>query len=426
MANGDSTWGSLARSLIPAGIGFLLGGPVGAAGTLAAGGERRKEEEERRLREAQGQREQQRIEMERERLRLAQNQETRLQTRFEAENKILDFSIQKLDQEMKDDVAFRAGLSPEELRRYQELGRDKYREFRQDRLRIESAGRVLPTVDKRFTEESARDFAIALGNGKNLGDFINEERRQQRESLRDRYYTAISGDLLISYDRQTGKLDTKPLTDDPRIKIQERVNVRKQLLQAYEKSPDSFMLNFDDWINTPTAKLEEGMLLGQVSPEDYQRTRETIRRQDAEDQKVAAYVLYQDWQKKQGWMASKDWVTFMRYLQTPDGANELRSYSLIQRGRGNQWNLPAKQPSFTDDVRTLWEWWRSPSEAESPLAKPGVTAELTKPADAQALPKTYEEWKRMREGKKRRSLDEIAREAFGGPLGPTESRKPPK
>jgi hypothetical protein len=408
----DFDWNTLAASIIPAAVGLLAGGrnrglagAYGAAEGMANYGEQSlaldKTNREIEFKNRQQGMEQQRIDLEGRRTTSEEQRAAMLDRQAEEQMKLnvlhgreLQMKLDEAGRTQEGRRVFRETLKPDEQQLF-DLDPEAYRQQALESRQLEGAGKILSGLGIKDGDTMAKVLG-SRGTSAVIASVIESRNRPQEPYWFS--YDANSG-MLFKGNKQTGEAGTQTL-GTPKASMEDRIKVRKLMLDEFMRThPGAKELadaggdnGFDDWAASPEGTLQEQWLLKEIKPEEYRGARDSLSRQDqaltaeAMQQLHAAYLSAGTRQTEAG---------FQKYMTDPKTAFEAKKMldrykdAIRLQGRGRQ------QSSAVSPARPF-------STEEKALAKTPAWVAEKKGAAAKD------------ESKKRRSLDEIAKDAFGG------------
>jgi len=416
---------SIATSVLPAVIGGLAGARRGSIGAIPGAlygastgarysldAEMQRELANRQIAEqnARIQQNQQRIELDarqqqaQEERFAAERQRWALQDRVaEQEMKARELEMKRnqmlIDESMRSQTAretIRQGMKDDEERALFDADPRSWLERKDQEIRLQGAGNVLAQFGLANGGELARILG-PQGTSSLLGSLV-----ESRNRPRDRFgfhYDSTSG-MGFTYDKVNGTVSPQQI-GAPRVPVEKRTEIENQLLKRWkEMNPPLAKLGeesgdwsaYDQWRASPSGRVEAAYLGGEIDFETAQGYRESMARQeqqvqtDALDTMRTAYLGAGKIQTEQG---------FQKYLQTPEGKQNLEAYKKYVREKGRP--KPTQQVPGLGTVR--FDQSISPAERKEIEKRLGATST---PTQSPTAPQTG--------AKKRPTLDEI----FGG------------
>jgi hypothetical protein len=276
---------------------------------------------------------------------------------------------------------YRQSLPEEKRLEFDTLGPEKFYERVMEDQAIRGAAPML----KRFgIDENLARYLGPRGTGGLLGTILESRQRGGEKADKAFHFDPSSGYSFV-FDRRTGTV-TKEKQTEPKAPVDERIRVRNQMLTEWGKTnpldsrlPDA-MDRFEEWASSPEGLLQERYLLREIPAEEYRGWRESISRQNKEDEGRAM-----EWMKQEYMKAGRGQTPqgFQAYVRSEEGKENLNEYRRALQKRERD---------------------RAQQRQQQPTAPQAQPQPRTQPAGKQGE-------------KKRRSLDEIAKDAFGAPLG---------
>ena len=367
-------WSSMAASLIPAVIGGISGGPMGAMAGAGKGlsdisqneMDVEKYNRELELKNQEEQRRQKQLEINQQQANIYQQQETRMNRMIQEEMKTLELDrknmqlvYEKNQRSAADEEAYRKKLTPEQLQRRIQYGPEGYFKYEDQERRVASLARVMRTQDanagegmRRWGGRNADYTAIARGYGPAgfEAEMSLRANRQSRQATSGPWrVNATNGELYNTISGATLKPNQGSMRPSDRIKL--RDVYRKQ----WAAGPSAFTIDFEDYMRTPLINAEFRRLTGDWTEEQYQSAMPNLMEQERIFRQRAKGVLYQQWQKKkqdqQLWGGPPSGpgaeAEFARFMQTPDGFALYQQAIIAQRqeaGWTKHSNSAAKLP----------------------------------------------------------------------------------